>query len=242
MKTHIKAKIVKLFSHRRWNVHGADWLTFTQKTEFMISSRDYSSLLERINQAAPESIPERKQLLQESKKNTCKPWWTQDCTSVVKRRKEAFVRYKCTPSLTNLLLYKNIDANSKKVLKNCKRESWKKFCFSLNKNTPMTLIWKNVNRYRNYLKPTKRNKISSHLLEEISDNLCPCWSIVQIPSNHFTTHLNHPLSQPFSRVELDRVLKNNDQSTPGKDNLHYSMLYNLGNEAKDVFLKIINRI
>lgn len=245
INTFIECNILKLFTHKTWKIGKADWASFTLKTELLNADQEtmeYPELIATIDQAAGDSIPKRHHNMQTSNKKTYKPWWNQDCSEVIKKRKTAFTKYKLTPNLLNLITYKNIDANAKKIIKKAKRESWNKFCLSLNKNAPITFLWQQINKYRNYLKPNNRKVIEPQLLERIIDTLCPSWTPVKMPFYPSNIQPSHPLAEPFTYFELRRVLKNNDKSSPGKDNVHYSMIYNLATSAKHTLLNVLNRI
>lgn len=246
IKSYIETKTVQLYSHRIWKTTKADWKQFSLSTESMsstISNANYSSLVEVINESATISVPKFKNHnVHATDKGTCKPWWNEDCTQAVKARSQAYIKYKNNSNLSNLIQYKKTDANTKKLLKATKRESWKNYCLSLNKNTPIKVIWQKVNKYRNYWRPNGKKVIPPQTLEHISDNLCPSWVPVLFPTidSHFI-HIKHPLTQPFSLKELQRVLKHNE-TTPGKDNIHHRMLYYLSISGRQLLLNIFNRI
>ena len=63
-------------------------------------------------------------------------WWDEECTKICSRRKLKFKAYIDNMSMENYIEYKKTDAQTKLLLKYKKRTSWKKFCSTLNKDTP----------------------------------------------------------------------------------------------------------
>ena len=53
------------------------------------------------------------------------------------------------PNIHNLIEYNKADAKAKKVIKQTKKQNWKSFCMSINKNTPIGNIWSKLNSYKN---------------------------------------------------------------------------------------------
>nr|CAH7764302.1 unnamed protein product [Callosobruchus chinensis] len=94
---------------------------------------------------------------------------------------------------------------------------------SLNSNTPLKKVWQQPNLYKN------RRQSNTHIS-------------VYIYPLEFDTKVDQELLKPFTGPEIDRVMKQNNNKAPGKDKIHYSMLYNLHRESKKILLNILNSI
>jgi len=58
------------------------------------------------------------------------PWWTKECKRVIQFRNKAFKVLKRNHCFKNLIEYQS-QANVKRVIKNAKKEFWRKFCSSV---------------------------------------------------------------------------------------------------------------
>ena len=70
-----------------------------------------------------------------------KPWFDEDCQAAKKERNKANrIAYK-HPSAANSMRARLIQARTKKLFKQKKRDSWKKYVSSVNVNTPSKKVW-----------------------------------------------------------------------------------------------------
>ena len=53
---------------------------------------------------------------------------------------------------------------------------------------------------------------------------------------------NNLLNKPFTKTELRRCLKKTKMSAPGKDQICYIMLRNLGESSQDILLELYNKV
>lgn len=243
-------EVIQRSNYRRWNIKKANWDTYYLECNNNIRNTDinnYHKFTSFINQSAKSSIPEFKNMKQ-NVKNTGKFWWNDQCEEAVKNRKVSFQKYKSNPNLHNLLEYKKMDALSKKIIKETKRESWRSYCSSLNKNIPIRKVWQKLNAFKNR---KQKNQIpvdsSAEWLEKFHCKLAPPFVNSQPlelsqENQRIYNNNNNYLLKPFSMQELNRALKQNNNTAPGKDNVHYSMLSNIPNEGKRLLLNIFNNI
>ncbi len=73
--------------------------------------------------AANESIPKSNGQM----KRKMVPWWTEECSAVVKERNKALRILRRTHNFQNLIKYKQMQAKVRKIIRNAKRQSWQKF-------------------------------------------------------------------------------------------------------------------
>lgn len=179
----------------------------------------------------------------ERKNKGGKPWWNKKCQDIVNKRKDTFIKYKLNPNSANLLEYKSIDALAKKTLKETKREKWRKYCMSLNKNTPIGKVWNSVNKFKNRRQGNRSNIcLTDPWIEQFQDRLAPPYIVSPIYPEKLNNQKENDLTRNFDINELSRVLKNNNNSAPGKDSIHYSMLSRLPEGTKKILLDIFNKI
>lgn len=131
---------------------------------------------------------------------------------------------------------------AKKTIKEAKRYSWRSYCLNLNKNVPIKTVWQQLNKYIN--RPQKNVKIldsSAEWLEQFLNKLTPLFVPYHTPYLD-CTDTSHILLRSFTFPELKRSIKQNSNTAPGKDQIHYSMLSHLPHRVKELLLDIFNAI
>ncbi len=69
------------------------------------------------------------------------PWWTEECSKIIKERNRAFKRLKRTHNFQRLMEYKKVQAQVKKVVKKAKIISWREYCNNIGRTTPLGDVW-----------------------------------------------------------------------------------------------------
>uniref|UniRef100_A0A6P7F320 Uncharacterized protein LOC114325409 n=1 Tax=Diabrotica virgifera virgifera TaxID=50390 RepID=A0A6P7F320_DIAVI len=100
-------------------------------------------------------------------------WWDEECSAIVKKRKEALSEFKKQGNFINYLQYQNISANVKRTFKLKQKNSWKMFLNKLNKNTPLTEIWNTVRSICNKHHQKRKPQLDESLIQKILDTLAP---------------------------------------------------------------------
>ena len=72
------------------------------------------------------------------------PWWNDTIKEAIKNKKEALNRFKKNKTQEHFIILKKLRAKSKFLIKNSKKESWKKFTSTINNNTHLSLIWNKI--------------------------------------------------------------------------------------------------
>ncbi|CAK1597373.1 unnamed protein product [Parnassius mnemosyne] len=202
----------------------------------------YSLLVQYITEAADLFIPSKKP---HSKNLSSPPWWDAECTTMIKRRKAAEKLYNHCMTTDNFIQFQKTSAQTRRLLSKKKKNGWKKFCESLSPNSPVTIVWKNIKKFRgSLLSDSNISDNSLPWLEVFSDMLAPPF----VP-NEYT--ICPPIPVPsyinnneiiFSLSELQSVLSGLKSSSPGEDGIPYACLCKLSLKGKLILLQILNNI
>lgn len=107
-------------------------------------------------------------------------WWDAECEEAIKNRKEALKRVKKVPSLKNWIEYKRNRAMARKIIKNKKKENFRKFAGSLNKSISINYIWNKIKvlKNRDNKRTTGREgeeEEKREMIREEIEKLAPPW-------------------------------------------------------------------
>lgn len=114
----------------KWVFGKADWDKFQKLSEETVTMIDISGELDEINNqmttaiimAAEGSIPRSKN----RGNRKLVPWWTEECRQAVRNRNRAFRQVK-THNMQHLIQYKKAQAVVRRMVRQAKRASWRKF-------------------------------------------------------------------------------------------------------------------
>ena len=123
-------------SEPRHNLNKANWPVYEEhcrgrirdEAVFKDGTCPVESLTHILNDIVEDCIPKTKP----SNRRTKVPWFNNECKEAKRRRKRALHRFRRTPTLANLLAFRQARAKCRWVMKNAKRSSWQDFCSSLN--------------------------------------------------------------------------------------------------------------
>ena len=256
----------------RWKLDQADWSLFRQmlysiniciddtssvnekNTEFV------DSLLEICNETIPKTKPTK------SRKKIV-PWWTNECTMVVKAKRKAYIKLKRYHTKFHLLDYRNKRDISKNTLLRVKKQHLEHFCSQLTYKTNSRILWQQIKKFNG--KPFK--PVSSLVVNNIrysesrqkAEILTDQYVKVSSDETHSVafqrrkideeTRINRsfeenmgldndqPYNAFFTIKELKIALNSKKNSAPGADTIHYEMLKQLPEKNKFTLLKLINK-
>ena len=247
----------------KWNFKKAKWDAFqdqciTEITPDLFNDAEdkmaiFSSTLldiaaDNIHKTSP--FPKRK----------AKPWFDEDCRAAKKERNKANRLANKHPSAANSMRERLIQARTKKLFKQKKRDSWKNYVSSVNVNTPSKKVWdmirkiigKNVASPMHHLKDengtliTDRVELANTLGAAIeksssSNNYSKEFQSIKARKEkqkiNFKTNKNLRYNKKFTMRDLKRSLKS---PSPGPDQIHYEILCHLPIETLHILLDIIN--
>ena len=173
-------------------------------------------------------------------------------------------RYQRTQSNEDKVVLKLLSARARFVKKQARKASWHQYVSSLNVNTAMSKIWDRVRKMRGVYKQYG-TPILEHNGESISDDkdvaetLAVHYGSVSSSARYsplfhhrriraertilnFNNEHEHEYNAPFSYTEMNRMLKNCNNSAPGHDKVTYKMIVNSHKSAKEFLLAIYNKV
>ncbi|KAL4126314.1 hypothetical protein QTP88_010536 [Uroleucon formosanum] len=242
-----------------FNAHSSLW--GSAKTD--PSGKEIEKLLEKVNIVLPNDVSPTH--INIANGNLCCIDLTL-CPSSLAHRLE----WKVLPHLLskNFIELKKIRAKSKFLIKNSKKESWKKFTCSINNKTNLKELWtkirslKGLNRDQEIhitdehtstsLPEEVAQKIGSFFYENFSNSIYKQKFIdeIKIPAENtpiqFDTSLidsdQISLNATITLKEMNLALSKCKSKSPGPVEIPYCFLQNLGSSAKNYLLNLYNTI
>lgn len=178
------------------------------------------------------------------------PWWTPRCSHAVALRRLSTTRFRKNISMDHYVAMKRQTAATKLILREEKLKGWANFCNSLDRDTPIGLIWqkikwfKNRNNYNPQQIP-KQNEESTQRMRSFITEFCPQldhdYTPPPPPTIPFQT--NPFLQKKFSPNELKQALNSTKKnSSPGLDKIDYFIINKLPQNYKDSLLSLFNEL
>ena len=252
----------------RWNFKKAKWDEFQERCieqiteEVLEEETDKMSLFTQLlldiaADTIPKTVP--------SPKKRTKPWFDEDCKNAAKNRKQAAKVSQNCPDVNNIMRSRLIQAQTKKLFKSKKRESWRRYVSSITNKTHINKVWKMVNKiagknssnHLHHLKDGDGNLITDK--ESIANALGKSFEKSSSSSNYssefqklkktqemkkinFRTNVLRKYNKRFKLRDLKRSFKKANNSAPGPDQIHYEILRHLPLDTLKVLLNIINEV
>lgn len=222
----------------KWKIRKANWEEYYSNFNINQNIIMYNDFVETINQAANNAIPQTKDS-DKTKKITPKPiWWNQQCEQAAQERNQAFRQFKINFSEQNYLNYKIMAAKARRTAKQNKKQSFKHFCESLNKDTPISKVWKVIQKFSNNFSYRQVLTENDDWLVQFLDSITPPY----IPAEEPQVEQDNQDVEEITIDELQYILNLKKDSTPGIDNITYSMLKYSPMFIKDHLRTIFNKV
>ena len=164
-----------------------------------------------------------------------------------------------------MIAYKKDQATVRRMIKASKRDSWKKFVSSINKNTPSSLIWKRIKAINGVSTSRKTAlehegvfitdpAVQANLFAEHYTGKCSLSDPVFDPAEYeplentiqksldLLCETEDSCDQPITVNELHMALQELKSSATGEDLIHNQMLKDLPWNGRRALLKIFNEI
>lgn len=147
--------------------------------------------------------------------------------------------------MESFITYKEKRARVGKIIKQKKREDFKKFTEGLNKNTNIKYVWNKMKVLKNSFQKINWNSWQKGNREEVVEKemvkLAPPWVEDWYEDLEIIRKENSDFDREFSMEELDRALGcTKSNSSPGLDRVDYDMIKKLSFKFKEELLKIFN--
>ena len=138
-----------------------------------------------------------------------KPWWSEECSSVWHERERRYRLYKQSRLVQDKIMWKIARAVAKKTFKLEKRESWKRYVATLNRQVSTAEVWQTIVKIREKPNP-KIPKLYSNgkcisALTDIVNELATTFEQVSHEDNY---------SEEFKRNKSKREERKLDFTSP----------------------------
>jgi hypothetical protein len=232
---------LSLDGHSHFNTKRANWPEFRALTEKEID-QDNSSveevtalITETIITAAIETIPRTSGKLGRPPV----PWWNNECDDAKRERVRAERAMKRNNTDHSRTRYSRARAKCKVVYDRSYKTSWRNMLSSINSRTSINSVWKKVQKLNKRYKMTPTPNLKNNCVKvtdpwEVGEVFC------RYNNQMFHRHKteleslrmnmegagNEYYNLPFQSRELTHALKQCNESSPGDDEITYSMIRN----------------
>ena len=245
----------------RFNFKKADWKGFSTECQNKLNNSQtpnfekfHETLLTISEMYIPKTSPK-------PRKN--KPWFNEDCRLAVKKKKEALRKFLSHISDENLNKFKMARAQARRVIRESKRNSFKKYASKISSKTPISKVFRMIKKFKGTLKePIQHIKSTNNIAEtnkSVADEIASAISknsSTENYSNEFKKqkkisekeHLNfssvetEAYNSDFSLDELVDSINDLSDTAPGPDEIHNKIIQNLPKESQLLLLEIFNNI
>nr|CAH7714757.1 unnamed protein product [Callosobruchus chinensis] len=230
-------------SHKRWLTEKADWNKFSGSVSDLMLPEDVNAavdlITEAIKGAAKDSIP----MTSGTTSNKAVPWWNETIQDAIRKKKSALNAFKRRPTTINMIEFKKLRANARKLINEAQKRSWESYVSSITSETPIREMWRKINiisgrkqfRYPSALKlpgsviedtPGICNALADQFERASSTaNYEEAFQRVKLTSEEegldFHSSVSLSYNSPFSYEEFEFALENSKDSAPGLDTVPY---------------------
>ena len=262
-----KEKQTSFRSLPRYKSTKADWTKFKAVSNVPLDpfagtvQQLSDSVRDLIIHAADESIPKTSGHY----KRTPVPWWNEDCREARRERNRAERALKRNHTNYNKIRYSRAKAIARNTFNSARRESWQEFVSSINQTTSLHSVWKRVQKIDGKFKSAPHPQVynsagslatSTHAAAETlaehfanvsgdhnySDNFLRYKRQQEQRPINFGTNIAFHYNDVITDVEFRHALSSCQESSPGEDEVTYSMIKNLHPTIHTIILSLFNRI
>lgn len=195
---------------------------------------DYDQFVDFMNIAAELHIPNTKINRNLTSKFSPRHYWNENISKIVAERRLALSKFRRNPTPQNFDLLKEKIHLAQYHIRKSRNESWRNFCNSLNQSSTLSDVYNKMRWIKGRKSPA--NVVDKDKLIELLHSLTP--DSVSPQSPVFISQ-NKNLDSPISPSELENAIGIRDTS-PGNDNISYSMIRNLPDNGKFILLQLFN--
>lgn len=254
-------------TRKKWKTKEARWskfrklLTFNNKEnlKFMEINEHEKAIRQTILNAAEKSIPKTTG----RRASKYAPWWTKEIEEKLKEKQTALNCFRLRGKTEDFNKFTNLQRKLTQIIKKEKEKSWERFITESKDETTSNLFNK-ANKLKGKYKTNSvitlkiNNKITTNhteIAEKLSLTFNEITKIANYPEktrNEIDAEMKNPLkitadnnehyNLDFTLREMEIALKACKGTSPGPDEINYSMLQNLTQETAEIILELYNRI
>lgn len=189
------------------------------------------------------------------KMNNTAPWWDENCNKLIQERKKYLDYFLKNPLIDNWILYKKINAKTKRELRKIKIQKFREFTETLSRDSSLDYVWKIVKKFKHcvlnnctqYTNDYSYIKSSNSFVEEFCRPIPFVYSpplIDDTCNNIKNIQLNNSfLDVPFSMQELEYTVNSlKIKSAPGLDKISNEIISNFPSSFLLIILDLFNEI
>ena len=227
----------------RWILEETNWITYKElfpeeldNSPMELNNRS-EALTHMIQQVALKTFKKTSPLIS-CKYN--KEWWNESCSRAVALRRRARAVMSRHPTRQNIEHFRRVTAETRRVIEEQKKESFKKFCNTLTAKTPVATVGKKIKTFQN-----KTNSMSNIPLidnntilvnaKEKAEKFKQRFEIIYRSAQRQLTNQQRQeiiiakteteaYNAPFSNDELSHAMLKLKDTAPGKDNILNSFI------------------
>ena len=256
-------------SSSKWCFKRANWMEYSKYIDKKLCQTSDSNEMQSINKiseniiiAANKFIPKSSQ--HENKQTKC--WWNKQCSIAINNKRHAYNTWRRSGSPIDHLIFKRMRAISRRIICDAKNSSWRKYISTISSQTSSQKVWQKIRTLSNKKTPLKaislqipsslgtivydQKEVSNligqsfsytsstkHYSRAFQRQLCRNQAITQINNN-----INEEYNKKFTLTELQNSLKLCNDTSPGPDGIHYSMIKHLSTESLNYLLNAYNQL
>jgi len=248
-----------------YNLNKADWSSFFKLTQVrnieLNADIDEATqaLTSVLRNAADASIPRKSGKLSRPPV----PWWNAQCDDAKRERTRAERALKRNYNVDNKIRYNRAKALCKLVFNECRKQSWLEYLSSINSRTDINSVWKRVRKLSGKFKSQPspmiiddQNRLQREPAEVAEVFATFFASVGQLDRNdEFNRYRRREESKrfdmegdggeyndPITMRELNSALSTANESSPGHDDITYSMLKHAHPSLVEAVLRLYNEI
>ena len=247
----------------RWKVAEADWVSYCRSTKVETKASDFSSPLEAYDHLENIILEKAKEYIPQTSGipgRPVVPWWNQECAVSRKVTRSCYHRYRRYPCEVNKIAYNRARSKQKRIFKQAKRDSFREYISNLSSKTPPSMVWHKIRKLQGKFVPSPLPilKNGNTLISEpkdVADLFGQHFSSIS-SAEHYTpefqrirqaTTIVPPTSNntesynlPFTMEEMENAIKNSSPTSPGEDEILYSMVSHLPQCSRVFLLETLN--
>ena len=186
-----------------------------------------------------------------------KPWWNDACAAAVKDKHRAKNYFHRHPTIENYQTFKDKEKSCSAILYEAKQKSFREFINSMNVDTPVQQLWRNISclsgKYKPpYLSPIIKNMniftdpkdktfIIANTYKEAFNSKCSSRNAPSLMLSIAAASIegeNEPYNQKIEEFEVIQAIKTLKDTSPGIDLVHNNFLKNM----PDLYITFITNL